>query len=490
MLITSIDVAAFAAGSDASKRKIDVWDMGAVQEADTSKYNNNITASDWDSCANVSQAGKFVAGETTFGDLTINHIANDRLFSTSSKNYGTNALATTAYDDGYTAGGMYYCNGTGGETRRNVTINNVIAGDKIVVYMASSNAATGTLVFKYLGEDNEQVEKASFTNKGTKYEFVAKYSGSYKVYTDAAAGKPIYNRIVRIPGVAVSGTIDGAQLSGYKVMFKDEANGITYDADIKGNTFTATLAAGCNYTAVLSGVAGYGFSNATKNISTTVDEALTGKSGVTLSIEEKKVYTYTGKVTGFAADYDTSNLSVKLVADSSSLADDVILKLDSEKAFTATLEPDVKYTVELIGVNDYEVLSGGEIISQVSYSRDIEVSARRLYKAAGKFAGLDGNTAVTDVKFTNVDDKYIYTGKVTTDGYEVMLRNGSYSIEAVADGYRTTTHIVVSDADVTKDILMVSTKDKEQVERVSDIYVGYEEKGLSLIHISEPTRRS
>lgn len=477
MLVTSIDVAAFAAGSDASKRKIDVWDMGAVQEADNSKYNNNITVSDWDSCANVSQAGKFVAGETTFGDLTINHIANDRLFSTSSKNYGTNALATTAYDDGYTAGGMYYCNGTGGETRRNVTINNVIAGDKIVVYMASSNAATGTLVFKYLGEDNEQVEKASFTNKGTKYEFVAKYSGSYKVYTDAAAGKPIYNRIVRIPGVAVSGTIDGAQLSGYKVMFKDEANGITYDADIKGNTFTATLAAGCNYTAVLSGVAGYGFSNATKNISTTVDEALTGKSGVTLSIEEKKVYTYTGKVTGFAADYDTSNLSVRLVADSSSLADDVILKLDSEKAFTATLEPDVKYTVELIGVNDYEVLSGGEIISQVSYSRDIEVSARRLYKAAGKFAGLDGNTAVTDVKFTNVDDKYIYTGKVTTDGYEVMLRNGSYSIEAVADGYRTTTHIVVSDADVTKDILMVSTKDKEQVERVSDIYVGYEEKG-------------
>ena len=30
---------------------------------------------------------------------------------------------------------------------------------------------------------------------------------------------------------------------------------------------------------------------------------------------------------------------------------------------------------------------------------------------------------------------------------------------------------------MTKDILMVSTKDKEQVERVSDIYVGYEEKG-------------
>ena len=30
MLITSIDVAAFAAGSDASKRKIDAWDMGIL----------------------------------------------------------------------------------------------------------------------------------------------------------------------------------------------------------------------------------------------------------------------------------------------------------------------------------------------------------------------------------------------------------------------------------------------------------------------------
>ena len=477
MLVTSIDVTAFAAESKASTRKIDVWDMGTVQEADTDKYNNHITAADWENCDNVSKDGKFVAGETTFGDLTINHNANDRLFSASSKNYGSNALATTAYDDGYTASGMYYCNGTGGEGRRYIAINNVEAGDKIVVYMASSNAANGTLLFKYLGEDNEQVEKASFTNKGAKYEFVAKYSGSYKVYTDAAAGKPIYNRVVRIPGVKVSGTIEGVQVSGLKVLFKDDVNDITYDADVKGNTFTATLAAGCDYTAVLSGVAGYGFSVDTKNVTTTVDEALTGKTGVTLKVEEKKVYTYTGKVTGFAADYDTSGLSVKLVADPSSLADDVVLKLDDNKAFKATLEPDVKYTVELSGVNDYEVTDGKEVTGQTDYSKDISVSAKKLYKVTGRFTDIDAKAAVTDIKFINVDDKYVYTGKVTSDGYEVSLRNGSYEVEAAVDGYRTTTHIVVNDADVTKDILMVSTKDKEQIERASDIYVGYKEKG-------------
>ncbi len=47
MLVTSIDVTAFAAESKASTRKIDVWDMGTVQEADTDKYNNHITAADW-----------------------------------------------------------------------------------------------------------------------------------------------------------------------------------------------------------------------------------------------------------------------------------------------------------------------------------------------------------------------------------------------------------------------------------------------------------
>ena len=51
---------------------------------------------------------------------------------------------------------MFYSNGTGGESRRCFTIDNVKAGDKIVVYMVSSNAATSNLIFKYLGEAGKQ----------------------------------------------------------------------------------------------------------------------------------------------------------------------------------------------------------------------------------------------------------------------------------------------------------------------------------------------
>ena len=162
LFVTGIETSAFTGVFAATARKIDVWDFGAVQESDTQLYNNHISAQDWEQCENVSSAGKFAEGTTVFGDLTLTHTVNDRLFSTSSKNYGTNALAKTAYADGYTAGGMYYCNGTGGEGRRNITIANVEAGDKIVVYMASSNAVTGELVFTYLGEDGTQKDTGKF----------------------------------------------------------------------------------------------------------------------------------------------------------------------------------------------------------------------------------------------------------------------------------------------------------------------------------------
>ena len=93
-----------------------------MEEADTVLYNNQITTSDWDNCANVGADGKFAAGTTTFGDLTITHNANDRLYSSSSKNYGSSGMATTAFEDGYKANGMYYCNCTGGSNRIHLTV--------------------------------------------------------------------------------------------------------------------------------------------------------------------------------------------------------------------------------------------------------------------------------------------------------------------------------------------------------------------------------
>ena len=478
LFVTGIETSAFTGVFAATARKIDVWDFGAVQESDTQLYNNHISAQDWEQCENVSSAGKFAEGTTVFGDLTLTHTVNDRLFSTSSKNYGTNALAKTAYADGYTAGGMYYCNGTGGEGRRNITIANVEAGDKIVVYMASSNAVTGELVFTYLGEGGTQKDTESFTNVGTKYEFIAQYSGSYKIYTTAAAGKPIYNRVMRIPAVTVSGTIElnGEDISGCQLLFMNKRTNTATQAKLNGNSYSVSLAAGEEYTAVLSGVTGIGFTNDTKVVTTDISEVLTGKENVSLKVETKSVYTYTGRISGFTEGYDISKLKVTMEPAEGAMADAVELKIAEDFSFTAVLEPDVEYTASLQGVNDYEIISGKTVNDNQNHTEDIIVAAKAVYAVNGEFTGLEAGTNVTELTFTNVDDNYVYAGTVTNDGYEISLRNGAYAVSAAVDGYRTTTHVVVNGAAVKKDILFVSTAAAEPMTRVPDLYVGYEDK--------------
>lgn len=479
LFVTGIETSAFTGVFAATARKIDVWDFGAVQESDTQLYNNHISAQDWEQCENVSSAGKFAEGTTVFGDLTLTHTVNDRLFSTSSKNYGTNALAKTAYADGYTAGGMYYCNGTGGEGRRNITIANVEAGDKIVVYMASSNAVTGELVFTYLGEGGTQKDTESFTNVGTKYEFIAQYSGSYKIYTTAAAGKPIYNRVMRIPAVTVSGTIElnGEDISGCQLLFMNKRTNTATQAKLNGNSYSVSLAAGEEYTAVLSGVTGIGFTNDTKVVTTDISEVLTGKENVSLKVETKSVYTYTGRISGFTEGYDISKLKVTMEPAEGAMADAVELKIAEDFSFTAVLEPDVEYTASLQGVNDYEIISGKTVNDNQNHTEDIIVAAKAVYAVNGEFTGLEAGTNVTELTFTNVDDNYVYAGTVTNDGYEISLRNGAYAVSAAVDGYRTTTHVVVNGAAVKKDILFVSTAAAEPMTRVPDLYVGYERQG-------------
>lgn len=474
--------------SAADGRKIDVWDFGAVAEANTDLYTNNIAPSDWNSNANVSATGTFVAGTTTFGDLAISQVAGDRLYAAlTTKNYGSNAFATTAYSDGYTANGMYYCNGKGGDSRRYITIANVVAGDKIVVYMASSSAETSTLHFVYTDVAGKQDDTASFTNVGKKYEFVAQYSGTYKIYTDGATGKPIYNRVVRIPGVSVTGTIDLGtnNISGYTVAFKNETTGVVTEATLSGNSFSAILAPGYTYTATLNGATGFGFTNDTKVITPSESEVLGGKSGVALKVEVKSTYNFTGSIVGFESTYDISKLAITLEAPVDSLAEDVNLNINSDLTFNAILSPDIAYTVKLTGVNDYEVTSG-IVNDNKNLNANITVAKKAVHAVTGGYLDLPADKTVSAIVFTNVDDSYIYTGTATASGYSVNLRDGSYSVKATVDGYTTNTHIVVKGAAVQKNLLFVKTDNTvTPIALVSDIYVGYPDKANNYATINQ-----
>ncbi len=478
MVLTGSGFGAAANVFAAEDRKIDVWDFGGVEEADTALFHNNITTAGWDAYENLGADGKFVAnGTATFGDLTITMNANDRLYSgIGTKNYGSSSYATTDFGDGYVANGMYYCNGTGGASRRYVTIANVQAGDKIVVYMGA-HSGEDNLVFEYQGADGTQADKQAYEKVFTKHVFVAQYSGTYKIWTEGTA-KTAFNRVVRIPGVAVSGSLEtGAfDMTGTTLSFVNNETGLETPVTVDNSTFSVSLAAGYEYTAVLSGVSGIGFTNDSKIVTVSEDAVLSGISGVKLVVEAKSVYEYTGSITGFAEDYDISKLAIKLVAPEDTTFTDVNLTVNADLTFKASLEPDVEYTLELTGVNDYEIVNGVIVKDNQNLNKNIEVATRTGYAVSGGFLGCEAKD-VTGVQFINEEDGYTYAGTVTADGYSASLRNGAYSIVITSGTYKTSTHVVVNGAAVVKDIMAVLIEEPEvTLTRVDTIYVGYPDK--------------
>lgn len=472
-------------------RNIDVWDFGGKTETDEKTYTNNITPAILNKAAIVGSDGKFLAtSPTSFGDLTMIYNSGDRFYTNVAglPNAGDYGPAQAEYDDGFTAAGGWYCNGTGGSGRRNVTIANVQAGDKIVAYVCITQTSDSQFFFEGTGAASEQKDSADVPiTTYKKLEFVAEHTGTYKIWENNL-GKPMYHRIMRVPGVAVSGTIDFGTYTGtgHSVKFINQTTkGETVAAVESDGSFTATLAPGYTYTAVFSGASGFGFTSASKTVTTTDAESLTGKTGVKLVVETKSTYTYSGKIVGFADGYDTSKLAMTMQPPADSSQDAVDVTINADKSFTATLEPDVKYTIDMTGVNDYEINTPESVEYNENTQADITVALKPMYKVSGGFIGLDGSAKVTGLTFTNEEDKYVYTATVTDTGYELNLRDGAYLAKATIAGYTTQTHVVVNGSAVSKDLMFVSTAAKDSLPWVSDIYVGYPDKANNYDTVSE-----
>ncbi|MDE7269186.1 MAG: hypothetical protein K2N81_01795, partial [Acetatifactor sp.] len=430
---------------------------------------------------------------TLYGDLAQFHENNDRFYSSNDKLSDLNnakSVAGTdhAYADGYTAAGAWYCNGGGANNKRYMTIANVQAGDKIVAYMGSVKGGNDvTFHFDGQGEASAQKEttKTMAADQYERFEFIAKYDGTYAIWPEGS-GKPMYHRIMRVPSVAVSGTIDfgGYTGTGYSVKFVNQTTNNETEAVVENGKFTVMLAAGYTYRAVFSGAVGFGFTSASRDVEIADADALTGKEGIKLVVEPKNTYTYSGKITGFAESYDISKLSVTMVPAGNSTADEAALVIDAQMNFTATLQPDVAYTVRLAGVNDYEVKTPAKVEASEDYAEDITVALKPVYEVTGGFLGI-GSAKVTALTFTNVEDNYVYTATVTDKGYSVSLRDGAYLAKAEVTGYKTQTHVVVNGAKVSKGLLFVSTAQAGTLPKVSDIYVGYPKKANNYATVSE-----
>ncbi len=489
MILTGLPVQSFASAETPStptveEKKIDVWDFGGLLEEDTTLYNNHISGTDWDNTDTVGDDGLFITGTTQFGDVTIAHEGRDRLYAPTSKknNAGSSPLssyATIDYQDGYQSNGVFYCNGTGGEGRRNITIDHVTAGDKIFVYMSSSNSSDGTVHFKYLGEDGSQDNTGIISKQGQRNTFIANYSGSYKVYAETTNNvKPVYARIVRIPTTDVTGTLDlsgcDLSISDITLSFVNAQTKQSYSANLASDgSFSATLPSDESYVAVLNGSVEYGITSDTMSVSVHLEDAVNGKSDINLKAEAKDIARLTGQLKGFDSNTDLSQLKVTLVpTDITKLP--ISLSLSDDLSYDTYLEKNVEYTVELEGVNDYQSITASIQISEDT-TQDISVEKKAFYNVTGNFLGLN-NATVTALTFIH-EDGYRYPASIKDNTYQASLRDGIYTTEAIIDGYQTITHVIVSGKDTSRDLKFSEISPvTPELEWKSDIYVGYPDK--------------
>ncbi len=462
---------------------IDVWDFGGLEETDTAKYKNNITKADWEAMTVIqpSEDGKnqifSETGTQAFGDLTIHYQQGDRFYSDIASN--GQSLSSTAkfkYED-YTAHGQYYCGNPSTDKARFLTVN-VSEGDIVYAYVGTSDGKEGEVHFDYLGESGTQADvlktnATAPTNK--KLKFVANYTGKYKLSVPNA--KPIFNRVVRVPAVSVSGTIDKgalASLEGVSVKFVNDTTDAETAAVIDGTSYQASLAAGYTYTAVLAGATGYGFTDDTKKVTTTETDVAAGKSH-NLVIGTMQTYAYSGEIKGFSQDADLSKLKAKLVTGTDTIT--LINYAESGTlGFNAQLVADVEYSIVLEGVNDYKVKGDTTVrLSAPNTEAIIEVELKEVYAVSGKFIDIDQNeltnVSIASLQFENVDDGMVYPATVENDAYNANLRDGAYSAKLDVEGYTTTTHVIVEGKAEQKALMLVSTAPLEKIERKSDVYV-------------------
>ncbi|MBQ7159524.1 MAG: hypothetical protein IJS09_08915, partial [Treponema sp.] len=227
----------------------------------------------------------------------------------------------------------------------------------------------------------------------------------------------MYYRAARIPAVEVSGALHSLPAGKASLKFIDQDTKQEISAKISGKSYSAGLAAGHTYTAVLIGIKGYGVNSVSKIIA--LKPTQTGSFMANLTIAEQKTYKISGKVNGLQTGYNTANMKVVFnpPAGTSYLPAEASVKgANGAYTYEGELEPSVIYTATLSGANDYVIKSGAEAENTEAFTQDITVALKPVYEVKGKFFGA-ATPAPSEVLFKNIEDDYEYKGTISGNSY-------------------------------------------------------------------------
>jgi pectin methylesterase-like acyl-CoA thioesterase/pectate lyase len=183
---------------------------------------------------------------------------------------------------------------------------------------------------------------------------------------------------------------------------------------------------------------------------TSVKISKEASSEVTADITIMKLSTKTvsGAITGFADDYDVSELGIIFSTDEDTEYVPEVTIADDKKSYSAKVEEEVTYSVALTGVDDYEITSAH---SGISYTEDgtLDITAG-LKPTYAVTLNLPDEPDLTDknVTYTYTDknnEKYVYN---FSSQDSIKLREGSYTLTLSGD-FMAQPYKIKSGADIT-----------------------------------------
>jgi len=420
-------------GLFSNAQNTDVWDFGAAQ-LDNSSFNNllneNVINSWYDSSITPGSVGTSNTMPTSFsvGALSWTGAASDRLRTTNTNitRFDANVASVSSHQ------GRVYCNGNAAVSNGLPTTRyfSLLLNEDDEVTIIARGDTQGLLTFLNVNNPQDQTDTfvtTATSGSVTEVNFVAKTAGNYRFF-DATAKASIY-RVYRKDAVytTVSGNINLSQAPGipanYSLVFTNLA-GKSWTAEINSGVYEVTIPVGYSYELSLVDANGYVISSGNAFSSLGVTTLTTNHD---IAIANVSLFSVTGSISGLGANIQNLSLNFIPLASSETIFVPIPVIDFQNATYSVQLEANVSYTIEALGVNDFEISNNTISALPENSVFNISFTEKPKFPVSLNITGLN-TTQLADLVliFTNLNEEnYQYS---FSDLENIELRNGVYAI--------------------------------------------------------------
>jgi pectin methylesterase-like acyl-CoA thioesterase/LysM repeat protein len=440
--------------------KIDVWDFGGEQ-LDLGIYNNRLTVDKINSLYPGVTAGSTGVNIASFSVDNGDFIFDDGGKSTTHRLRSTNT-ELTRYDNkslnSNNGSGIYsgyiYSN-SGSNTGVYLGVN--LQKNDILTVCVASNSGNSTINVESPSGNIAQQIYTYESGIAKEMTFYASEDGLHKIYSSDE--KLVVARIYRehTSQVLVSGLVVAPEgLTGYGLTFTNRQTGEVTVASVVEGTYSVGLNEKYNYDVALLNANGYIISSS--NMIFIPSGIETQNLDVTISATD--LVTITGNITGLPI-VNLEKLNLKFLSEAIYVPEIVI---SNDGSFQLTLEKGITYSIQVEGVNDYELTGSYTINALENGTYDFVFEEKMKYPVTISLSGINEdvkNNAV--ITFMNInEDGYNYSYPLSEES--ISLRNGQYNIKVTGTGMydvvmAPTPNVIINESGANANVYFIKISD-------------------------------